>query len=282
MRIIFLGTGGGRFATISQKRMTGGFRIDNINGFNLHVDPGPGGLIRTLQYGLNPTKLNGIFVSHCHTDHYNDAEILIEAMTKGMTKNKGCIIGSKSVMEGHEKWGPCISNYHKSHSKNYTIEPGKEIDFGKFKMKGTKTIHGDPYGTGFQLKTKNICISYTSDTRYYDELADYHKGADILIGSILRPGDNGLKGHMCSDDFINLINEVKPKLAIMTHFGFKMLKHNPKDEAKRIKHKTGVKTIAASDGLSIDIDFKNVNKSYLSKSKIRAVPGKHYKNIFNY
>ena len=30
MKITFLGSGGGRFATISQKRMTGGFRIDDF------------------------------------------------------------------------------------------------------------------------------------------------------------------------------------------------------------------------------------------------------------
>ncbi len=41
MKITFLGTGGGRFSAISQRRMTGGFRIDNLNGKNYHVDPGP-------------------------------------------------------------------------------------------------------------------------------------------------------------------------------------------------------------------------------------------------
>ena len=80
MKLQFLGTGGGRFATISQKRMTGGFRIDDIDGKNIHVDPGPGALVRTHQYGLNPRKLNLILISHCHTDHYTDAEVLIEAI----------------------------------------------------------------------------------------------------------------------------------------------------------------------------------------------------------
>lgn len=37
MKITFLGTGGGRFSAISQRRMTGGFRIDNLNGKNYHV-----------------------------------------------------------------------------------------------------------------------------------------------------------------------------------------------------------------------------------------------------
>ena len=54
MKITFLGTGGGRFSAISQRRMTGGFRIDNLNGKNYHVDPGPGALVRTYQFGFDP------------------------------------------------------------------------------------------------------------------------------------------------------------------------------------------------------------------------------------
>ena len=45
MKITFLGTGGGRFSAISQRRMTGGFRIDKFKGKNYHFDPGPGGLV---------------------------------------------------------------------------------------------------------------------------------------------------------------------------------------------------------------------------------------------
>ena len=51
MKITFLGSGGGRFSAISQRRMTGGFRIDNLGGKNYHVDPGPGALVRTYQFG---------------------------------------------------------------------------------------------------------------------------------------------------------------------------------------------------------------------------------------
>lgn len=86
------------FAAITQKKMTGGFRIDDINGKNYHVDPGPGALIRSYQFGCNPRKLDGLFVSHAHTDHYNDAEILIESITGGMIKNRGIISGSLSVI----------------------------------------------------------------------------------------------------------------------------------------------------------------------------------------
>lgn len=257
MKLIFLGTGGGRFSAINQRRMTGGFRIDNLGGKNYHIDPGPGALVRTYQFGLDPRNIDGIFVSHAHTDHYNDAEILIEAMTRGMTQNYGHIMGSKSVISGFEKWGPCISSYHQSKSKIWELEDGDIRYFDNCLIKATPTTHGDPVGIGFQMEYKDFKLSYTSDTSYFPELADAHEGADILIASVLRPGGKAIKGHLCSTGFIDLINEVRPKLAIMTHLGLKMISNNPIGEAKRITKLTGVKTLAAFDGMSLDVNYNN-------------------------
>ncbi|MBQ9026691.1 MAG: MBL fold metallo-hydrolase [Methanobrevibacter sp.] len=257
MKLIFLGTGGGRFSAINQRRMTGGFRIDNLGGKNYHVDPGPGALVRTYQFGLDPRNIDGIFVSHAHTDHYNDAEILIEAMTRGMTQDNGHIIGAKSVLTGFDKWGPCISKYHQTKSNLIEIESGDVRYFDNCLIKATPTRHGDPVGVGFQMEYKDFKISYTSDTSYFQELVEAHMDADILIASVLRPGGRSIKGHLCSQGFINLLKEIKPKLAIMTHLGLKMISNNPIGEAKRITRITGVKTLAAFDGMSLDINFNN-------------------------
>ena len=113
MKITFLGSGGGRFSAISQRS------IDNLGGKNYHIDPGPGALIRTYQFGFDPRNLSGVIVSHAHTDHYNDAEILIEAMTRGMTKSMGTIVGSESVLEGYEQWGPFHSIISQSLIKSF-------------------------------------------------------------------------------------------------------------------------------------------------------------------
>ena len=267
MKLTFLGTGGGRFSAISQRRMTGGFRIDNLGGKNYHVDPGPGALVRTYQFGFDPRNLSGIFVSHSHTDHYNDAEILIEAMTRGMTKDMGTIIGSPSVLEGFERWGPCISSYHQSKSKTHVLRPGEVRDVDNFSIKGTKTIHGDPAGIGFQIDYNGFKLSYTSDTGYFDELPEYHEGADILIASVLRPGNRSIPGHMCLANFVDLIERVKPKVAVMTHLGLKMSPNTSISEAKRITKQTGVKTLAAFDGLSFNVNFNNPKRFRLISLK---------------
>ena len=260
MKLTFLGSGGGRFTAISQRRMTGGFRIDNLGGRNYHVDPGPGALIRSYQFGLDPRTLSGIFVSHAHTDHYNDAEILIESMTKGMTRNIGTIIGSESVLNGYDKWGPSISKYHQSKSDKVVLKQGDNKRLRNIKIKGTKTLHGDPTGVGFQIDFHGFKLSYTADTAYFEGLAREHKGADILIASVLRPGNRTIDGHMCSRNFIDLIMEVQPQVAVMTHLGLKMISANPVSEARKIFKKTGVKTIAAYDGLTFNVNYKNPRK----------------------
>lgn len=241
------------FATITQRRMTGGLRIDGLDGKNIHIDPGPGALVRTYQFGLNPLKLDAVLVSHSHTDHYSDAEVLIEAMTRGMTRRKGSLMGSKSVIEGYKQFGPCISKYHLSKPDVSVLNPDKTAKLDNIKIKGTKTVHGDPTAVGFNLKTKDFSISYTSDTEYFEGLYKYHEGADVLVASVIRPKNERIRGHMCTEDFITLVNEVSPKFAIMTHLGMKMLMNDAKGEANIVKEKTGVNTVAAFDGMKINL-----------------------------
>jgi phosphoribosyl 1,2-cyclic phosphodiesterase len=93
--LVFLGTGGGRFATITQKRRTGGIRFLS-DTLNMHVDPGPGALIYSLSRNLDPQKVGAILVSHSHPDHCTDAEVLIEAMTRGMTKKRGVVAAART------------------------------------------------------------------------------------------------------------------------------------------------------------------------------------------
>ncbi|MFA0834349.1 MAG: MBL fold metallo-hydrolase [Methanobacterium formicicum] len=253
------------FATITQRRMTGGFRIDGIDGKNLHLDPGPGALVRSYQFGVNPLKLHGILVSHSHTDHYSDAEVLIEAMTRGMTRNRGLVIGSQSVINGYKQWGPCISHYHLSKPRVEVLEAGAKLEIDDLKITATPTRHGDPKNIGFRMEWDEFTLSYTSDTAYFEELHQHHQNADVLIASVIRPGNEKIRGHLCADEFQLLVEETSPKLAIMTHLGMKLITDHPVDEANKISKETGVKTIAARDGMVIDLDIFRSKQETLDK-----------------
>lgn len=253
------------FATITQRRMTGGFRIDGINDKNLHLDPGPGALVRSYQFGVNPLKLHGILVSHSHTDHYSDAEVLIEAMTRGMTRKKGMVIGSQSVINGYQKWGPCISEYHLSKSEVKSMEAGDTFRFDDIKITATPTIHGDPKNIGLRLEWDGFTLSYTSDTAYFEDLHQHHQDADVLIASVIRPDNEKIRGHLCADEFQLLLEETSPKLAIMTHLGMKFITDHPVQEAINITRKTGIKTLAAQDGMVLNLDKFKQNQQTLDE-----------------
>jgi phosphoribosyl 1,2-cyclic phosphodiesterase len=251
MKVIFLGTGGGRWATITQAMKTGGFRLHF--GKQVHVDPGPGALIALHDRKISPLKTDGVIVTHCHPDHCNDAEILVEAMTNGMSKKQGVIVGSKSVFDIENELGPCVSRHHQSKAaKDIVLEPHKSFKIGDVKMEGLPTKHGDSTTTGLLIHTKYGDFAYTSDTEYYDGISENYANASVIIFNVVRPGNDRIPWHLCTQDVKKILKDVDPELAIIQHFGMKMI-GKQKIEAKSIEDATGIKTVAATYGMEIDL-----------------------------
>jgi len=251
--ITLLGTGGGRFATITQKRRTAGIRIIS-EGLNMHLDPGPGALIYSIREGLNPQKLSAVFVSHCHPDHYTDAEVLIEAMTKGTTKKRGVLVASKSVLHGNELgFDPVISRYHQQMPERVVEAlPNTKFQVGNINVLVTEARHTDPDTVGFRFETLEFGdFAYSSDTEYFEGIGKYYEGVRLLVLCVMRPAGKPWKGHMTTNDAIKIIEEAHPEQAVLTHFGMQMIFKGPTREAKLVEEETGVPTIAAADGMQI-------------------------------
>ncbi|MGD9130039.1 MAG: MBL fold metallo-hydrolase [Candidatus Bathyarchaeota archaeon] len=254
VEVVFLGTGGGRFTTITQKRRTGGIRILS-NRLNLHVDPGPGALIYSLEAGLNPQKLKAVLVSHRHPDHCTNAEILVEAMTRGMLKKRGLIAAPPNILIGNKEIGPVISTYHQQMIQRViVVKPGVDFMVSRTKVVATQSRHTDSEAVGFRFEIPEVgAIGYTADTEYFEGIEEEYRGVRILIVSVMRPLGSPWTGHMTPKEAIKLVDAVKPEMAVATHFGMKMLFSGPTYEVKMIEEKTGVPTVAAFDGMKLRV-----------------------------
>lgn len=270
IELVFLGTGGGRFATITQKRRTGGIRLMS-KSFNIHVDPGPGALVYSLEAGLDPQKITGVLVSHCHPDHCNDAGVLVEAMTRGMTRKRGVLAAAHSVLVGNEDCDPCLSKYHQTMPELVVdAKPGVSLNMDDVKITAAEARHSDPSAVGFRFETVDAGdIAYTSDTEYYEGVGRPYKNVRLLLLCAMRPAGSPWKGHMTSEDAVKIVDEVNPEMAVLTHFGMKMIFKGPAGEAKFIQQKTGVPTIAAKDGMCLNISEKIEVQTH--KRKIRGL-----------
>jgi len=254
IKLVFLGTGGGRFATITQRRHTGGIRI-LADKLNAHLDPGPGALIYSLNAGLSPQKISALLISHSHPDHYTDAEVLIEAMTHGTTKKRGILIAPHSVLFGNVEVEASISKYHQSMpSRVVEAKPNNTINIDEVRVVVTEARHSDPDTVGYRFETNEFGdFAYTSDTEYFEGIGKNYKNLRLLMLCVLRPSGNPWKGHMTTEDAIKIVEEAKPEMAVLTHFGMQMIFKGPDSEAKHVEEKTGVKTVAAKDEMQIKI-----------------------------
>lgn len=252
IEITMLGTGGGRFATITQKRHTAGIRIIS-NSLNLHLDPGPGALVYSVSEGLDPQKLNAVFVSHAHPDHYTDAEVLVEAMTRGMTRKRGVLAAARSVLSGNDVCEQSISKYHQQMpERKIEALPNMKFQVADVNVSVTEARHTDPDTVGFRFETSEFGdFAYASETEYFEDIGRYYEGARLLILCVLRPAGKPWKGHMTTDDAVKIIEEAHPEQAVLTHFGMKMIFSGPAKEARLVEEKTGIPTVAAVDGMRI-------------------------------
>jgi len=254
MRIVFLGTGGGRNVLLNQLRGTGGFRI--IGSKTIHCDPGPNTIMRCLQFKQKPEKTDILAVSHNHLDHANDANLMIEAMTDCGKKKCGAVVASVSVLEGNGRFDRAITRYHREMvEKAFALRAYEDAEFEGVKITATTTAHGDEEGVGFIFGMDGKRIGYSGDTEYYDGMAKEFEKCDILLLNALQPRGGKIPTHFGTDGAIRLLGAMKskPAVAVLQHFGMGMLRAGPEVEARAVQEATGVKTIAAKDGMELPV-----------------------------
>ncbi len=251
VKIIFLGTAGDSSVTGRQLRASGGFVLQ-IGEFQIFFDPGPGALVRAKEFGINVRVTSAIIVSHNHLNHCNDLNALIDAMTLGGFDKKGVLITNPTVVNGSEKYTAALSSFHRGCLEHIIIlRPEQKAAIGDAEIYAIATAHAEPDGLAFRIVTPQYTIGYSGDTAYTKDLAHALEGADILILNVTYPGDTKTDNHLNREGVVNIITQVKPKLAVITHFGFAMLKADPLLEARHIQLATGIRTIAARDGLNV-------------------------------
>lgn len=246
--ITFLGTAGARFVMIHQFLASGGAWL-NLGDTQILLDPGPGSLVQVARRKLDPTKLDAIVLSHKHLDHSGDISVMIEAMTDGGTKKRGVVFAPADALDQD----PVILSYLRPylHSIQVLTEGGSYAINDVSLATPIRHQHAvETYGLVF--RTPRHTFSWIVDTRYFDGLAS-HYGGDLLVINVVRLNPGAPLDHLSLPEARSLIEQIKPKAAILTHFGMTMWRAKPWELAEKLTGETGITVIAARDGLKFDL-----------------------------
>lgn len=247
-KIVFLGTGADSVIIGKQILGSGGVII-KYEDKQLHIDPGPGTLVRAKEEKINLRENTAILVSSPEIFYSNDVNAVINAMTYGGLDAKGVLIGSETFINGDGKENAGLLNSHRRYlEKIIAIKEEQKVGIENIEITGLKT---KTKSIGFKITTPAFTIVYSSQIKFDKKIAEQYKDADIIILHLALPDD--FKGDTINaKETMELLKGVKPQACVLTGFGKKMLEADAIDQARTIQRATGIQIIAAKDGLKLN------------------------------
>jgi phosphoribosyl 1,2-cyclic phosphodiesterase len=250
----FLGTAGARFVVSTQLRHSGGL-VWSLGGATVWVDPGPGALVRALasRPRVDPSHVDALVVTHRHLDHSGDATAVVEAMTKGGFGRRGTLLAPRDALEAE----PVIFRYAQAFvARRAFLEEGSRHEVAPGVFLETPLAHDHGVETyGYRLRAPGLAAAHVVDTFWLDRLPEAYAGVDLLLVNTTREkGRDRRYLHLGADDAEILVREIRPRLAVLTHFGMQLVRAPPERIALGISERTGVPTVAARDGWLLSLD----------------------------
>lgn len=250
----FLGTAGARYVVAKQLRFSAGTWVE-LSGTKLLLDPGPGSLLRCRRSRppLDPEELDGVILTHKHLDHSTDVNIMLEVMADlGHGGKKGTLLAPRDCLEGDD---PVVFKYVRKYPERIELlEEGKVVVIGNITVKPVRHRHGEVETYGVILEAEEGRLGFVVDTRFFPGLSARYAGCDLLVLNVVRLKPTPEIDHLSLPEAAVVIKEVRPKMAVLTHFGMTMLRAKPRELALKLSDQLGIEVIAADDGLTIESD----------------------------
>jgi phosphoribosyl 1,2-cyclic phosphodiesterase len=247
-KIVFLGTAGEPLIYAKQIRSSAGIVLSHDN-MQMIINPGPGILLRAKQCKINLRDTSAILVTKNDVLSANDLNAAIDAMTNGGIDKKGVILAHNDVYDGNALYAPAIHKKYLGYiEKTLVLKPKNKVAINQFDILPIKT--DKPESIGFLLHTSDFHMSYISDSPFTKTLAHMHADSDMIIFQV--QFQKKKDGETTIEDVFEFLSEIRPKLAVLTGFGMKLLESDLLTLARTIQKETGVQTVCATDGLTLN------------------------------
>ena len=252
MKLTILGSG-----TIvpDGSRNSSGYFVE-LPDARIMLDCGAGTLHALARYQLPWEQMTHLFISHFHADHIGELASLLFAFSYGAKTARSepfTIIGPdglQAVLDALETafGGKLLKT--RFAIKVITLSSGQTLQLGRMsELSVFKTPH-TAESLAVRIEADDHSLCYTGDTAYSDALADFFRGADVLISecSFREPRDD--VRHLSVPEAARLAGRANAGTLILTHFYFDVNEEQLIVEAFR---EYSGEVIVGKDGFSMDL-----------------------------
>jgi ribonuclease Z len=208
-------------------------------GLNLLFDAGRGSATRLMQLGVSLGTIEGVFITHFHSDHLNGFSDVWMTGYLGPHGGRSTPLnvygpnGIKQIMDGlmsafqadrdiRGSGGLVVNEGTLVETHEYSSD-GVVFDQGGVRVTAFEVNHGElikpSYGYRVDYSGRSVVIS--GDTKYNQNVIDYGRGADLLIHEVDATNDPShqaiMNNHTSPEDAGRIFTEAAPKMAAYTH-----------------------------------------------------------------
>ena len=251
MRVIVLGSG----TNVHPKRAAAGYLVETDR--LLLFDFGPRTLMNLMQTGTDRHRLQHIFFSHFHADHFSDfITFFFDAVfhAKFVAPRPPLTLygprGTRSLFGAILKEFPGFSSApFKVTIKELT---DRTVRLGETRVTAGTVIHTPSlHCQGYRVAHRGTVIAYSGDAEYCEGVVRLCRGADVAILDCSFPIQRPGKGHMTAGDCGRVARVAGVAHLVLSHFYPVAERYDVKAQAKE---EFGGRITMAKDRMRIAIN----------------------------
>lgn len=220
MRLTTVGTG---TAAPSPQRVQSGHLVA-AGGVRLLMDCGSGVAHRLASLGLDWTGITHVALTHFDADHVLDLPTLLVAWRYGTLPPRSApltVLGPPGTPALVERLTAALGVRYAGYAfpvEVLEIEPGASIDLGDGVSIGATKVPHTPESVAYSVVRGGRRLVYTGDTGFDPLLAEWTRGADLLLCECSLPSDMAIPSHLTPEQCGALAAAALPKHLVLTHF----------------------------------------------------------------
>lgn len=235
---------------------TTSFLLTGEDGFQLLIDAGSRAL-NELEKEISPLDLDAVIISHYHPDHVADLGVLRhyrQLYPKNLWEPR--VLLTYGHDEDKEEFAK-LQLDGVTEAKAYDVNGLEEI--GPFDVTFIKTVHPVVcYAMRIRERATGQVLVFTGDTGYFEELADFVKGADLFLADVYFFEEVEKHfAHLSSKEAGEIAKEAGVKRLVLTH-----LPQFPSPNVSAENHLEILRQEAQNYAGSIPVDLAEPHKAW--------------------